>query len=103
MAANLPRNLETLIERLIGRVRDLDGYVSSQTPRTGTVALVAGAATVTLPSTTARTLIQLTIQAPGGTVGTPHVFSRVAGTSFTIHSSSGTDTSTVGWSAVEPR
>lgn len=103
MAANLPGNWDTLFEKIAKKLRDLDGYVSATTPRTGTAVLAAGAVTVTLASTTARTLIQLTVQAPGGTVGAVHVFSRIAGTSFTIHSTSGTDTSTVGWSAIEPR
>lgn len=103
MSVNLPKDFVDFVTRLGKKVRDLEGLVTVTTPRRGTVALVAGAATVALPSVTANTQFQLTIQAPGGTIGVPHVFSRVVGTSFTIHSSSATDTSTVGWAAVEPQ
>lgn len=103
MPPNLPANSETSREQLLKKVRDLEGQFSAVTPRRGTATLAAGAATVALASVTANTHIMITIQAPGGTLGIPHVFSRIAGTSFTIHSSSGADTSTVAWSAVEPQ
>lgn len=70
--------------------------------RSGTAVLAAGAVTVANTSVTATTRIQLTTQAPGGTVGSPYVSARVAGTSFTITSTSGTDTSTVAYFLVEP-
>jgi len=71
--------------------------------RVGSVALVAGVATVSLGALiTPNTLIFLTSQADGGTPGWVRVSSRVDGVSFTITSSSNTDTSTVGWTLVEP-
>ena len=67
---------------------------------TGTVALVAGAATVTYPiSSTSR--IFLTSQVDGGTVGFLRVSARTVSTSFTITSSSATDTSTVAYLIIE--
>lgn len=68
----------------------------------GTVALTAGGATVNTTKVTANSRIFLTVQVPGGSVGSPRIASRVAGTSFTIASSQGTDTSTVAWWIVEP-
>lgn len=67
----------------------------------GTVALVAGAATVANTSVTATSRIFLTSQADGGTPGWLRVSARTAGTSFTITSSSGTDTSTVAYEIFE--
>jgi mannose/fructose/N-acetylgalactosamine-specific phosphotransferase system component IIC len=51
---------------------------------------------------TANSLIFLTVNTTGGTVGSPYVSARVASTSFTITSTSGTDTSTVAWMLFEP-
>lgn len=70
--------------------------------RMGTVALTAGAATVANTSVTANSRIFLTSQVDGGTPGWLRVSARTAGTSFTITSSSGTDTSTVAYLIVEP-
>jgi hypothetical protein len=70
--------------------------------RSGTVTLTAGAATVTTSLVTANSQIFLTAQNTGGTPGTLRVSARTAGTSFTITSSSGTDTSLVAWMIVEP-
>lgn len=61
----------------------------------GTVALVTGAAVVNTTAASATSLIFLTNVATGGTVG---VLSVARGTNtFTINSSSGTDTSTIAW------
>lgn len=68
----------------------------------GTATLVAGAATVANTSVTANSRILLTSQADGGAPGFLRVSARVAGTSFTITSSSGTDTSTVAYQIFEP-
>jgi len=68
----------------------------------GTSALTAGAATVSNTSVTANSRILLTSNADGGTPGWLRVSARSAGTSFTITSSSGTDTSTVAWLILEP-
>ena len=68
----------------------------------GTVTLVAGAATVSNTSVTANSRIFLTSQSDGGTPGWLRVSARSAGTSFTITSSSGSDTSTVAYQIFEP-
>jgi hypothetical protein len=68
----------------------------------GTVVLSAGSAVVSTTAVTASSRIYLTSQADGGTPGFLRVSTRTAGTSFTITSSSGTDTSTVAWFIVEP-
>lgn len=68
----------------------------------GVATLVAGTVTVNTNKVTATSRIFLTCQTPGGTPGFLRVSARTAGTSFTILSSSGTDTSVVGWLIVEP-
>ena len=68
----------------------------------GTSALVAGTVTVANTSVTAVSRIFVTSQADGGTPGWLRVSARTAGTSFTITSSSASDTSTVAWMIVEP-
>jgi hypothetical protein len=68
----------------------------------GVSTLAAGTVTVANTSVTATSRIFLTCQTPGGTPGFLRVSARTAGTSFTILSSSGTDTSVVAWMIVEP-
>lgn len=68
----------------------------------GTAVLAAGTVVVSNTSVTANSRIFLTSNVPGGTPGWLRVSSRTAGTSFTILSSSNTDTSTVAWMLVEP-
>jgi hypothetical protein len=68
----------------------------------GTATLAAGTVTVSNTSVTSTSRIFLTCQTPGGTPGFLRVSARSSGTSFTILSSSGTDTSTVAWMIVEP-
>lgn len=70
--------------------------------RLGVATLVGGTVVVSNTSVTANTRIFLTCQTPGGTPGFLRVSARTAATSFTILSSSGTDTSVVGWFLVEP-
>ncbi|MFD5468908.1 glycosyl hydrolase family 28-related protein [Streptomyces sp. NPDC127105] len=70
--------------------------------RMGTAVLVAGTVTVNTTAVTASSVVQLTIQTPGGTVGAVYVNARTAGTSFVIKSTSSTDTSTVGWRILDP-
>jgi len=79
------------------------GLKSGTDAKIGTVDLVAGSATV---STTAvgdvgSSQIMLTSQVDSGTPGFLRVSSRVVGTSFTIDSSSVTDTSAVGWMIID--
>jgi hypothetical protein len=68
----------------------------------GVATLAAGTVTVADTSVTASSRIFLTVQSPGGTAGFLVVSARTAGTSFTILSSSGTDTSVVGYEIFEP-
>ena len=68
----------------------------------GTAVLVAGSSVVANTSVTASSRILLTSNADGGTPGFLRVSARTAGTSFTITSSSGTDTSTVAYEIFEP-
>ena len=64
----------------------------------GTVTLVGGTATVSTSKVKNTSVILLTVQ--GGTltnVGSPYVSARIAGVSFTITSTNGSDVSNVGW------
>ena len=71
-------------------------------PASGNAVLVAGTVTVNCAAVTATSVIQLTPQADGGTPGWHRITARTAGTSFTITSSSGSDTSTIGWTLHQP-
>ena len=68
----------------------------------GVATLVAGTKVVANTNITANSRIFLTTNAPGGTPGWLQVSARTAGTSFTILSSSGTDTSVVAYEIFEP-
>lgn len=68
----------------------------------GVATLVGGTKVVSNTAITATSRIILTTNAPGGTPGWLQVSARTAGTSFTILSSSGTDTSVVAYLIVEP-
>lgn len=68
----------------------------------GTAVLVAGTVVVSNTSVTANSRIFLTSNADGGTPGFVRVSARSAGASFTITSSSGTDTSTIAYEIFEP-
>lgn len=67
-----------------------------------TAAMTAGTITVSTTKVTANSRIFLTAQTTGAAPGALRVSARTAGTSFTITSTSGTDTSTVAWWLVEP-
>lgn len=69
--------------------------------RMGQATLAAGTVTIANASVTANTRIFVSRQTAAGTLGYLST-SRVAGTSFTIKSSSTTETSTVAWVLVEP-
>lgn len=81
-----------------GGFRVLEGANSKQ----GVATLVGGTVTVANASVTANSRIFLSTQSPGGAVGHPYVSARTAGTSFTITSTSGTDTSTIAYEIFEP-
>jgi hypothetical protein len=70
--------------------------------RMGIATLSTGTVTVNNSTITANTRVFLTINAPGGTVGSPYISARSAGTSFTISSTSIADTSSVAWLLIEP-
>lgn len=70
-------------------------FGSGELMRTSTATLVAGTVTVSDTAITANSIIRLSNRTIGGTPGAFYVSSRVAGTSFTITSTSGTDTSVV--------
>lgn len=70
--------------------------------RHGRATLVGGTVTVSDTTITANSTIFPTHAVDGGTPGWLRVSSRIAGTSFTITSSSGTDTSQVDYVIVEP-
>jgi hypothetical protein len=54
-------------------------------------------------SVTATSRIMMTIQSSSGTnVGSPYVRTRTAGTSFTIRSTTASDTSVVAYTIIEP-
>ncbi len=67
----------------------------------GTATLSAGTVTVSNTSVTSNSLIFLTTQSAGGAVGYSYISAKVASTSFTITSTSSTDTSTVAWLIME--
>jgi hypothetical protein len=67
----------------------------------GTAQLSAGTVTVNNSSITSNSVIFLTSQSDGGTPGFVRVTAKVTSTSFTITSSSNTDTSTIAWMIVE--
>jgi hypothetical protein len=68
----------------------------------GVATLVAGTVTVANTRVRANSRILLTGQNSSGTSGELTVSARVADTSFTITSSSGTDTRQVAWLILEP-
>ena len=78
---------------------DLAGGVGANA-RMGVATLVAGTVTVANTSVTANTRVAPFRQAGGGTLGDLSA-TKINGTSFTITSSSNTDTSTVAWLLID--
>lgn len=68
----------------------------------GADVLVGGTVTVNNTRVTVDSRIFLTAQDNSGDVGSVSISARVAGTSFTISSTSVTDTSTIAWLIIEP-
>jgi len=68
----------------------------------GRAVLSGGTVTVANTSVAANSEIFVTGQIPGGTPGACNISGRTAGTSFTITSTNGADTSTVAWLMVNP-
>jgi hypothetical protein len=84
------------------QVEQIKVDVDPTNPIFGVVTLVGGGGTVNTNKVTANSVILLTCQTPGGTPGFLRVSGRTPGTSFTIQSSNGLDTSTVGYWILEP-
>lgn len=80
----------------------LGGVSEAANGRMGVATLVGGTVVVNNTSVTANTRIFLTAQTSGAAAGALRVSARTAGTSFTVTSSSGTDTSQVAYLLVEP-
>lgn len=78
------------------------GIKEGTNAKMGTATLAAGSVVVSTTAVAANSRIQVTGNADGGTPGWLRVSARTAGTSFTITSSSGTDTSTVAWVILDP-
>lgn len=70
--------------------------------RMGTATLVAGTVVVPCTAVTANTRIFLTSQTSGAAPGSVRISARTPATSFTITSTSGTDTSSVAYLLMEP-
>lgn len=80
----------------------LGNVPSGANTRMGTTTLVTGTATVNNTLVTDDSIILLTAQDDGGTEGALGISGRTAGTSFTITSTSASDTQVVGWLILEP-
>lgn len=88
-----------LVLKVVGKgIRIAEG----SNARMGVATLSGGTVVVSTNKVTANSRIFLTAQSPGGTPGAVYVSARTAGTSFTITSTSGTDTSVVAWHIIEP-
>lgn len=79
------------------------GIAEGANARMGVATLVGGTVTVANTSVTANTRVFLTAQTSGAAPGALRVSARTAGTSFTVTSSSGTDTSQFAYLLVEPQ
>lgn len=73
------------------------GIKEGSNAKMGAAVLVAGTVTVNTTAVASGSRIFLTVNTAGGTVGSPYVSARTAGTSFTITSTNAADTSTVAW------
>lgn len=102
--ANTPVDIAVIDEAGLALARVGDGFKVKEGSNAtmGLATLVAGAVTVATTKVTATSRIFLMGNSDGGTPGWHRISARVAATSFTITSSSGTDTSTVAWLIVEP-
>jgi hypothetical protein len=70
--------------------------------RMGVATLTLGGVTVSTTAVGANSRIFISSNADGGTPGFVRVSARVAGSSFSITSSNGSDTSQVAWMIVDP-
>jgi hypothetical protein len=91
-----------LITRSTGKLTLGSGATALTRIKHGSATLIAGSVVVSDANVTASSLIYVTGNSDGGTPGWLRVSARSAGASFTITSSSGSDTSTVAWVMIEP-
>lgn len=89
------------VPRSVGH-KGINVYEGGTDPRMGVATLAAGTFTVNTTAVTSTSRIFLTVQSAGGTVGHLAISARTAGTSFTITSTSSSETSIVGWLLIEP-
>lgn len=81
---------------------DLEVSEAGAAAKLGVATLSGGTVVVSTTAVTASSRVFLTAQTSGAGAGALRVSARTAGTSFTITSTSGTDTSVVAWMIVEP-
>lgn len=96
-------NLSDLATRLHSSLQSLQGSAGPNyyhAASKGTAVLVAGTVTVADATVGTGSIILVTCQTPRGTPGFLRISARTAGVNFTILSSSGTDTSTVGYAII---
>jgi hypothetical protein len=79
-----------------------DALVLEENVHYGFATLSSGEVVVSSAAVLDTSYIYLTINTPGGTVGSPYVYARSAGVSFTIRSTSGSDSSVVAWLMIDP-
>lgn len=96
-ASDIVSTAGNLVVSTLGKGLQIKTGASS---RIGSATLVGGTIVVANTSVTANTLVLFNRSTTGGTAG--HLsYTKINATSFTITSSSGTDTSTVDWMLVE--
>ena len=105
---NVDNELQMLVDTFNRHESGLVGWTAvslkdGSNKRMGQATLIGGSSTVSNTSVTASTRIFLSRETLGGAAGHLAISARVAGTSFTILSSSGTETSTVNWLLIEPK
>lgn len=91
---------EDVIKKFVGKTSP--AIVEGSNAAMGVATLIAGSKVVANTRVTANSRIFIQSQSDGGTPGWLRVSARTAGTSFTITSSSNTDTSVVAYLIVEP-
>ena len=107
-AAKVDNELQILSEAHNNHNSGLVGWTAislldGSNKRMGQAVLVGGTVAVSNTSVTADTRIFLSSATAGGTPGIVAISARSAGVSFTITSTSGTDTSTINWLLIEPK
>ena len=95
-------NIISLLPLLFNNIGDGLAFAEGTNAIMGIAVLVGGTKTVSTNKVTASSRIFITNNASSGTPGFIYISARVANTSFTITSSSGTDTSSVMWLIITP-